>query len=107
MKKLIITTTNERIIPAGGLAVVGAILGKSDFVKKANRRDVTPNRAQHQINNGDVFFGRTIRRINAIIAEILRRGEADARRRILKLQISSEGIFFRSGSDVVPGNGSE
>ena len=56
MKKLIITTTNERIIPAGGLAVVGAILGKSEFVKKANRMDVTANRSQHQIKNGDVFL---------------------------------------------------
>lgn len=26
----------ERIIPASGLAVAGAILGKSDFVKKCN-----------------------------------------------------------------------
>jgi hypothetical protein len=44
--------TDERIIPASGLAVVGALLGKSDFVKKLNRMDVTNNRSQHQIKNG-------------------------------------------------------
>ena len=48
--------TNERIIPSGGLAVVGAILGKSDFVKKLNRMDVTKNRSQHQIKNGDILL---------------------------------------------------
>lgn len=35
--------TNERIIPSGGLAVVGAILGKSDFVKRMNRMDDDPS----------------------------------------------------------------
>lgn len=48
MKKIKIEFTNERIIPASGLAVVGAILGKCDFVKRCNRMDVTPNRSQHQ-----------------------------------------------------------
>lgn len=48
--------TNERIIPSGGLSVVGAILGKSDFVKRMNRMDVTPNRSQHQIKNGDILL---------------------------------------------------
>ena len=42
MKKIISEFSNERIIPASGLAVVGAILGKSDFVKRCNRMDVTP-----------------------------------------------------------------
>ena len=42
MKKIKIEFTNERLIPASGLAVVGAILGKSDFVKRCNRMDVTP-----------------------------------------------------------------
>lgn len=37
MKNIKIEFTNERIIPASGLAVVGAILGKSDFVKHCNR----------------------------------------------------------------------
>lgn len=36
---------NERIIPASGLAVVCALLGKSDFIKKLNRMDVTSNRS--------------------------------------------------------------
>ena len=39
MKKIKIEFTNERIIPASGLAVVGAILGKCDFVKRCNRMD--------------------------------------------------------------------
>ena len=56
MKKIKIEFTNERIIPASGLAVVGAILGKSDFVKRCNRMDVTPNRSQHQLKNGDVLL---------------------------------------------------
>lgn len=48
--------TDERIIPASGTAVVGALLGKSDFVKKLNRMDVTKNRSQHQIKNGDIII---------------------------------------------------
>ena len=56
MKKIKIEFSNERIIPAGGLSVVGAILGKSDFAKKCNRMDVTPNRSQHQIKNGDILL---------------------------------------------------
>lgn len=56
MKNIKIEFTNERIIPAIGLAVVGAILGKSDFVKHCNRMDVTPNRSQHQIKNGDILL---------------------------------------------------
>lgn len=55
-KDIHVEFTNERIIPSGGLAVVGAILGKSDFVKRCNRMDVTKNRSQHQIKNGDVFL---------------------------------------------------
>ncbi len=56
MKNIKIEFTNERIIPASGLAVVGAILGKSNFVKRCNRMDVTPNRSQHQIKNGDILL---------------------------------------------------
>lgn len=55
-KNIIIEFTNERIIPASGLAVVGAILGKSDFIKKLNRMDITKNRSQHQIKNGDILL---------------------------------------------------
>lgn len=56
MKKFRVEFTNERIIPSGGLSVVGAILGKSDFVKKLNRMDITEKRSQHQIKNGDILL---------------------------------------------------
>lgn len=56
MKNMKIEFSKERIIPAGGLSVVGAILGKSGFVKRCNRMDVTQNRSQHQIKNGDVLL---------------------------------------------------
>lgn len=55
-KNIVIQYTDERIIPASGLAVVGALLGKSDFTKKLNRMDVTANRSQHQIKNGDILL---------------------------------------------------
>jgi hypothetical protein len=55
-QNIVVELTDERIIPAGGLAVVGAILGKSDFIKKMNRMDVTQNRSQHQIKNGDILL---------------------------------------------------
>ena len=55
-QNIVVEFTNERIIPASGLAVVGALLGKCDFIKKMNRMDVTPNRSQHQIKNGDVLL---------------------------------------------------
>ena len=42
---IIVKYTNERIIPASGLAVVGALLGKSNFTKKLNHKDVTKNRS--------------------------------------------------------------
>lgn len=56
MKNIKIEFTNERIIPASGRAVVGAIFGKSDFVKRCNRMDVTSSRSQHQIKNGDILL---------------------------------------------------
>lgn len=55
-QNIIVEFTNEHIIPASGLAVVGALLGKSDFAKKLNRMDVTKNRSQHQIKNGDIIL---------------------------------------------------
>ena len=36
---IVVEYTNERILPASGLAVVCAILGKSDFTKRLNRMD--------------------------------------------------------------------
>ena len=55
-KNIIVEFTNERIIPASGLAVVGTLLGKSGFIKKLNRMDMTSNRSQHQIKNGDIVL---------------------------------------------------
>ena len=55
-KNIIVEFTNERIIPASGLAVVGALLGKSGFIKKLNRMDITSNRSLHQIKNGDIVL---------------------------------------------------
>ena len=59
-KNIIVEFTNERIIPASGLAVVGALLGKSDFIKKLNRMDVTSNQSQHQIKNGEMLLANKI-----------------------------------------------
>ena len=42
-KNIKIEFTNEQIIPASGLSVVGAILGKSDFTKRLNRMDDDPD----------------------------------------------------------------
>lgn len=53
---IIVKYTNDRIIPASGLAVVGALLGKNNFTKKLNHMDVTKNRSQHQIKNGDIIL---------------------------------------------------
>lgn len=55
-KNISVEFTNERIIPSGGLAVVGAILGKSNFVKRCNRMKVDCNYPQHQIKNGDIML---------------------------------------------------
>ena len=55
-QNIIVEFTDERIIPASGLAVVGALLGKSDFAKKLNRMDITKNRSRHQIKNGDIIL---------------------------------------------------
>ncbi len=55
-KNITVEFTNERIIPSGGLAVVGAILGKSDFVKSCNNMKVDYNHPRHQIKNGDVML---------------------------------------------------
>lgn len=41
-KNIIVEFTNERIITVSGLAVVGALLGKSVFIKKLNHMDETP-----------------------------------------------------------------
>ena len=38
-KNIIVELTNERIIPSGGLAVVGAILGKKRFRQKLQQHE--------------------------------------------------------------------
>ena len=53
---IIVKYTNERIISASGLTVVGLLLGKINFTKKFNHMDVTKNRYQHQIKNGDIIL---------------------------------------------------
>ena len=55
-KNITVEFTNERIIPSGGLAVAGAILGKCDFVKNCNNMKVDCSHPQHQIKNGDVML---------------------------------------------------
>ena len=55
-KNISVEFTNERIIPSGGLAVVGTILGKSDFVKRCNRMKVDCIHPQHQIKNSDIML---------------------------------------------------
>ena len=47
--------TNERILPSGGLALVGAILENSGFIDRLNRQDATGRRSGHQIKNGDIL----------------------------------------------------
>lgn len=42
---IIVKYSNERIIPASGLAVIGALLGKHNFTKKLNHMDVTKKRS--------------------------------------------------------------
>ncbi len=55
-KNITVEFTNERIIPGGGLAVVGVILDKSDFIKNCNNMKVDCNHPRHQIKNGDVML---------------------------------------------------
>ena len=47
---------DERIIPASGLGVVGAMLGKSNFRKHCDRQNVNPKRSQPQIKKGDILL---------------------------------------------------
>ena len=51
-----LTFGDERIIPASGLGVVGAMLGKSNFKKHCDRQKVNPKRSQPQIKNGDILL---------------------------------------------------
>ena len=51
-KNIIVEFTNERIIPASGLAVVGAILGKAISSKTQSHGCLS----QHQIKNDDIVL---------------------------------------------------
>lgn len=54
-KKLEVKLSNERLVTPSGLSIVGAMLGKSDFVKQCNAQ---PNekRSQPYIKNGDILL---------------------------------------------------
>jgi hypothetical protein len=56
MKRIEIKFSNERLITPSGLALVGAMLGKSDLVKNCNMASVTDKRSQPQIKNGDILL---------------------------------------------------
>ena len=56
MKKLVIEFSNERLITPSGLALVGQMLGKSNFIKKCNNIKVDGKRSQSQIKNGDILL---------------------------------------------------
>ena len=55
MKVFRIETTNERILPNSGMALVGAILNQSGFRNRANKADLTGKRSGNQIKDGDIF----------------------------------------------------
>lgn len=95
-KNIIVEFTNERIIPASGLAVVGALLGKSDFVKKLNRIDVTSNRSQHQIKR-DVKR----RRLGAVISNlIMMAGHVTMHARQLIIGLGKSNVWRHIFSDI-------
>ena len=54
MKKIVVELSNERLITPSGLTLVGALLGKSNLVKRLNKISVTDKRSQPQIKNGDI-----------------------------------------------------
>jgi len=56
MKKIVVEFSNERLITPSGLSLVGAMLGKSNLVKRCNRMSVTDRRSQPQIKNGDILL---------------------------------------------------
>ena len=58
---------NERIISPSGLNIVGAMLGKSDFKKRCDRRKVDPKRSQPQIKDGDIKFTHRLNRTYVIL----------------------------------------
>jgi hypothetical protein len=67
-QNIIVEFTDERIIPASGLAVVGALLGKSDFAKKIKPYGCNPKPlpasdqkwGHHPHLYRDALYGKTI-----------------------------------------------
>ena len=55
MQRLDIVLSNERLITPSGLSLVGQVLGRSNFIKKANKMK-TDKRSQPQIKNGDILL---------------------------------------------------
>ena len=47
--------SNERILPNGGMALVGAILEQGGFRETLNQLDVTDKRSGNQIKDGDLM----------------------------------------------------
>jgi hypothetical protein len=56
MKKIVVELSNERLIAPSGLALVGAMLGRSGLVKRSNQMSATGKRSQPQIKNGDILL---------------------------------------------------
>jgi len=55
MRKLEVVLSDERLITPSGLSIVGQILGKSSFAKKAAKMK-TDKRSQPRIKNGDILL---------------------------------------------------
>ncbi|MCD8235224.1 MAG: IS1380 family transposase [Prevotellaceae bacterium] len=55
MDNIEVRLTDERIIPAGGIALVGHILDKSDFIQRINMFGATGKRSEKQIKDGDIL----------------------------------------------------
>ena len=55
-RKIEVVFTNERLITPSGVSIVGGLLGKSDFVRFANRIPIKPKRSEPQIKNGDILL---------------------------------------------------
>lgn len=51
-----VVLSNERLVTPSGLAIIGAMLGKSDFVKWCNRILVDKKRSEPQIKDGDILL---------------------------------------------------
>ncbi len=56
MKTLKLVLSNERLITPSGLAFIGQLLGKSNFIKCCNRHQIKKDYSQPQIKNGDIIL---------------------------------------------------